>query len=128
MSKLTKAEKQEQKFIKQQDREFRRLYRKIVRKLKKAVMHKDMRFKLLQDLEKCNNIEIVHYLATQAEFSNDKEYVSLVNKWLLMETITYKYPFELVYEVGNMENITKAITLFHRKLDLEKDIFGNEDN
>jgi hypothetical protein len=47
-----------------------------------------------------------------------------VNKFLELETITFEYAFELVYEIGNMDNVTKAITLQHNKIALDKEIFG----
>jgi hypothetical protein len=122
--KLTKAEKAERKYIKQQNAEFRKLQRQIVKKLKKAVMTKAIRFELLADLDNCNNLELVHYLATQAQFTSDHEFVAAVNKFLELETITFEYAFELVYEIGNMDNVTKAITLQHNKIALDKEIFG----
>ena len=124
MTKLTKAEKAERKYIKQQNAEFRKLQRQIVKKLKKAVMTKAIRFELLADLDNCNNLELVHYLATQAQFTSDHEFVKAVNKFLELETITFEYAFELVYEIGNMDNVTKAITLQHNKIALDKEIFG----
>jgi hypothetical protein len=123
-AKLTRAEKAERKYIKQQNAEFRKLQRQIVKKLKKAVMTKAIRFELLTDLDNCNNLELVHYLATQAQFTSDHEFVKAVNKFLELETITFEYAFELVYEVGNMDNVTKAITLQHNKIALDKEIFG----
>ena len=87
MTKLTKAEKAERKYIKQQNAEFRKLQRQIVKKLKKAVMTKAIRFELLRDLDNCNNLELVHYLATQAQFTSDHEFVEAVNKFLELETI-----------------------------------------
>jgi hypothetical protein len=124
MTKLTRAEKAERKYIKQQNAEFRKLQRQIVKKLKKAVMTKAIRFELLRDLDNCNNLELVHYLATQAQFTSDHEFVKAVNKFLELETITFEYAFELVYEIGNMDNVTKAITLQHNKIALDKEIFG----
>ena len=87
-------------------------------------MTKAIRFELLTDLDNCNNLELVHYLATQARFTSDHEFVDAVNKFLELETITFEYAFELVYEVGNMDNVTKAITLQHNKIALDKEIFG----
>lgn len=122
--KLTKEQRQEKRFIKQQEKEFRALFGKAKAKLKKAAMTKAIRLELMEDLAKCNNVEIMHYLATVAKFGNDHEYLSVVNSCLKLETTTFNYPFELVYDGKNFETITKFITLHHRKLDLEKEIFG----
>ena len=124
MTRLTKAQRQEKRFIKQNAKEFRALQRKIVKKLKKAAMTKAIRLELIADLDHCNNIELVHYLATAAEFTSDHSYIEVINKHLLLETKTFNYAFDLVYKVGSMENVTKLITLQHNKIDLEKEIFG----
>jgi hypothetical protein len=123
-AKLTKEQRQEKRFIKQNEKEFRAWQRKIVKKLKKSVMTKAIRLELIADLDHCNNIDLIHYLATAAEFTSDHSYIGTINKWLELETITFNYAFELVYKVGNMENITKLITLQHNKIDLEKEILG----
>lgn len=124
MAKLTKEERAEKRFIKQQEKEFRTLFRKAKAKLKKAAMTKAIRMELIEDLEKCNNVEIMHYLATVAEFGNDHEYLRVVNSCLKLETTTFNYPFDLIYSGNNFEDITKLITIQHNKIDLEKEIFG----
>jgi len=105
------------------DSDFRILYKKAKQKLKNAKIKKEERSIFIKDLSKCNNIELMHYLATAAVFPTAAEYVDVINKWLTMETVTFDYLFDLKYEGENMEQITKLITLMHRKIDLEKEIF-----
>lgn len=124
MTKLTKEARIEKRFIKQQEKEFRTLFRKAKSKIKKAAMTRAIRLELIEDLEKCNNVEIMHYLATVAEFGNDHEYLQIVNSCLKLETTTFNYPFDLIYSGNNFEDITKLITIQHNKIDLEKEIFG----
>lgn len=128
MTRLTKAQRQEKRFIKQNAKEFRALQRKIVKKLKKSVMTKAIRLELIADLDHCNNIELVHYLATQAEFTSDHSYIEVINKALQLETKTFDYAFELVYKVGNMQEVCKEITDRHNFLALRAKFIKPKDN
>ena len=122
--KSTKEQKEEKRFIKQQQKEFRAWQRQVVKKLKKSVMTKAIRLELIADLDHCNNIDLIHYLATEAEFTSDNQYIKVVNSALALEVETFDYPFALVYNGKNFENITKLITIQHRKIALDKEIFG----
>lgn len=117
MARLTKEQKEEKRFIKQKEKEFRAWQRQIVKKLKKSVMTKAIRLELIADLDHCNNIDLIHYLATEAEFTSDHGYIEVINKWLELETMTFDYPL-LVYVVGKMEEVTAAITKQHNFLEL----------
>ena len=128
MARLTKEQKEEKRFIKQEQKEFRAWQKQVVKKLKKSVMTKAIRLELIADLDHCNNIDLIHYLATKAEFNSDHGYIEVVNKWLQLETMTFDYPL-LVYVVGKMQEVTEAITKQHNFLELRaKFIKPKEDN
>ena len=118
MGKLTKADKAEKRLKNKQQKEFRALHKQVVKKLKKAAMTKAIRLEIFEDMTKCNNMEIMHYLATEAEFSSDHEFVEVVNKNLLFETTAHNYAFDLVYKIGNMEEITEKIIDHHKTQEL----------
>jgi len=117
MARLTKEQKEEKRFIKQQQKEFRAYQRKVIKKLKKAVMTKAIRLELIADLDHCNNIDLIHYLATLAEFTSDHSYIEVINKWLELETTAYNYSL-IVYVPGKMQEVTEAITKHHNFLEL----------
>ncbi len=117
MARLTKEQKEEKRFIKQQQKEFRAHQRKVIKKLKKAVMTKAIRLEFIADLDHCNNIDLIHYLATLAEFTSDHSYIEVINKWLELETTAYKYAL-IVYVPGKMQEVTEAITKHHNFLEL----------
>ena len=117
MARLTKEQKEEKRFIKQQQKEFRAHQRKVIKKLKKAVMTKAIRLELIADLDYCNNIDLIHYLATLAKFTSDHSYIEVINKWLELETTAYNYSL-IVYAPGKMQEVTEAITKHHNFLEL----------
>jgi hypothetical protein len=131
-------DKQEAKYKKHLDKEFRTLFYKVSakvlgnwflrlftlgRKGKGLEGTKKDKQAIIKDLLKCNNIDIVHYLS-KAPFKNVEEYLKQVNNWLELETIAYSYAVPLTYEIGTFEQVTELIRLRHRYLDLRKAIFN----
>jgi len=84
---------------KQQDKEFKRLYKKAVSTIRRLKEDKQTKQPLIDDLLNCNNIEIIHYLGSITP-KTKAEYIKDVNSLLEYESVAYEYQQKMVYDVG----------------------------
>ena len=89
---------------KQQDKDFKRLYNKARKTIARLYGNKASKQDLIDDLAKCNNIEIIHYLG-EIQPTTKAEYIFAINKLLEMESITHEYQYLMVYKPGGEEDI-----------------------
>ena len=129
--------KHQVKLRKQQDKEFKRLYKKAVSTIRRLKEDKQTKQPLIDDLLNCNNIEIIHFIG-EIEPKGKAEYIESINKLLEMESIAYEYPQKLMYQVGAKANkivvdgllcysggfdvITEKIRVHHKYIDLKNKI------
>ena len=132
-------DKQESKYKKHLDKEFRTLFYKVFskvlgnwvlrlftlgRKGKGLEGTKKEKQAIIKDLLECDSIDIIHYLS-KAPFKTVEDFINQVNKWLELESIAFDYAIPLTYEVGTFKQVTELIRLRHRYLDLRNVIFNN---
>jgi len=58
-----------------------------------------------------------------AKIESQKHYISLIDAFLDLECKAYEYKARLVYKVGEMDKVVKAILLQHGFIDLKNEIF-----
>lgn len=119
MDKLTRQEWKTKRYL---DKQFSKYFKDVKKKIKRIKVTKVLKEALIDDLAKCNNIEIMTYLV-KAPFSTIDEYKEQVNAWLQLEAICYDYPEKMIYNGTNFEALTDVIIKRHRYLDLKKSIF-----
>jgi hypothetical protein len=129
--------KLEVKLRKKQNRDFKRLYQKAVKTIRRLNETKPTKQALINDLLECNNIEIMHYLGV-INPSTKAEYIFAINKLLEMESESYDYQYTMVYSpgveaskknindsmclVGGFAAITEHIRKHHKYVDLKNKI------
>jgi hypothetical protein len=122
---------------KQQDREFKRLYKKAVSTIRRLKETKPTKQALINDLLECNNIEIIHFLG-HIKPKTKAEYIQAINKLLEFESASHEYDAKMVYKVGaegkrelieglkcysgGFGAITEHIRKHHRYIDLKNKI------
>ena len=84
---------------KQQNREFKRLYKLAVKTIRRLDENKPTKQALINDLLECNNIEIIHFLGHITP-KTKAEYIEGINKLLEFESAAYEYENKMVYKVG----------------------------
>lgn len=98
--------KLEVKHRKQQNKEFRRLYKKAVKTIRRLKETKATKQELINDLLSCNNIDIIHFLG-EIDPTTRAEYIEYINKLLECESVAHEYESKMVYQVG--ANIGKKL-------------------
>ena len=84
---------------KQQNKEFKRLYKLAVKTIRRLDENKPTKQALINDLLECNNIEIIHFLGHITP-KTKTEYIQAINELLEFESATYEYENKMVYKVG----------------------------
>ena len=119
---MNQAEKIRAKTLRKHSNYFKRLYKEVVKKVRRCKIPRDHKQAIISDLQECNNIDIMHYL-TVAKFTDKKSYLHHINKWLEIESLAFEYGVIMKYDLGMMGVITKKIAKHHKYLDLKEKIF-----
>jgi hypothetical protein len=120
---MNQAEKIRAKTLRKHSNYFKRLYKQVVKKVRRLKITKAKKEAIIKDLQECNNIDIMHYL-TVAKFTDIESYSHHLNKWLEIECLAFEYDRLLKYKIGSMGDITEKIRLHHKYLDFKNKVFN----
>ena len=120
-------DKEQAKVLLAQHREFKTWFKIVRSKIRKIKAKKEFKKLLREDLKKCNNAEIMHYLAHEATFSTIEAYLKEVNDCVQFQAEGNNYTLP-VYNGQNFKMISDIIrkytNLTDRKERLKKMIMG----
>jgi hypothetical protein len=94
---------------KQQNKDFKRLYKLATKTIRRLKEPKEVKQELINDLLECNNIDLVHFLG-EIQPINKAEYIFLVDKFLELEyeymnEEKHPYNYILAYKPKSEANI-----------------------
>jgi len=104
------------------DKEFKTMYQTCVKKVRKMQHSKDIKRSIINDLQKCENIDLMKHLSLD-DIKTSIDYQVSVNKFLELEFIAYDYPVRPVYVIGILGQICEIIRKRHKYLDFKKEMF-----
>ena len=106
----------------QQDREFKALFKTVRSKIRRFKLSRASKKKVIADLSNCNNIDLMNVLSVDDGIKTIKDYLFAVNSFLELEYKTFREQGFPVFNIGDMDRITKDIAARYKRLSMKEDL------